>query len=82
MAQAFTRTSCICTAAEKALLASSDLGTGEDNSCVKGTTSKEVGGMMYRRDYRTHELHFKNQILFDVFLMVFLLDVTELAFNP
>lgn len=26
MAQAFTRTSCICTAAEKALLASSDLG--------------------------------------------------------
>lgn len=25
MAQAFTRTSCICTAAEKALLASSDL---------------------------------------------------------
>lgn len=31
MAQAFTRTSCICTAAEKALLASSDLGTEEDN---------------------------------------------------
>lgn len=42
---------------------------------------------MYGTDYDDHtlnyELHFKkNQISFDVFLMVFRLDVTEQAFNP
>lgn len=47
----------------------------------------EVGGMMYGADYDDHtlnyELHFKKkQISFDVFLMVFRLDVTVQAFNP
>lgn len=42
---------------------------------------------MYGRDYDAHalnyELHFnKNHISIDVFLMGFLLDVTEQAFNP
>lgn len=48
---------------------------------------REVGGMMYGTHYDDHtlnyELHFKKkQISFDVFLMVFRLDVTEQAFNP
>lgn len=55
MAQAFTRTSCICTAAEKALLASSDLGQKESGLENEG----QLGGNKKKQEKKKKGLRIR-----------------------